>query len=45
MVLAESLGIEKVAEFVHSEAVYEKIKELGIEYAQGFYLGKPERLE
>ena len=45
VVLAESLGIEIVAEFVHSKSVYEKVKELGIGYAQGFYLGKPERME
>ena len=45
VVLADSLGIELVAEFVHSRNVYEKVKELGIRYAQGFYLGEPEPLE
>lgn len=30
-----------VAEFVHSKEVLEIITEVGIEYAQGFYLGEP----
>jgi EAL domain-containing protein (putative c-di-GMP-specific phosphodiesterase class I) len=38
---ARKLGIETVAEYVHSEAVYQIVKELGIDYAQGFLLGKP----
>ena len=45
VVLAKSLNIETVAEFVHSKGVYEKIKELDITYAQGFYLGKPEKMD
>lgn len=45
VVLADALDIDIVAEFVHSKNVYEKVKELGIRYAQGFYLGKPEPLE
>lgn len=35
------LGIKTVAEFVHSAPVYETVKELEIDYSQGFYLGKP----
>lgn len=38
---AKSLGISVVAEFVHSEEVLFKVKELGIDYAQGFHLHKP----
>jgi EAL domain-containing protein (putative c-di-GMP-specific phosphodiesterase class I) len=30
-----------VAEFVHSSEVYEKVKSMGIQYAQGYYLGEP----
>lgn len=30
-----------VAEFVHSPEVYKMVKSLGIQYAQGFYLGEP----
>ena len=38
---SKSLGISVVAEFVHSEEVLVKVKELGIDYAQGFHLHKP----
>ncbi len=45
VVLAESLEIAIVAEFVHSQSIYDKVKELNIRYAQGFYLGKPDRMK
>lgn len=35
------LGINTVAEFVHSEEVLQVVKELGIDYSQGYFLGKP----
>lgn len=34
-----------VAEFVCDEKIYEIVKEYGIEYSQGFLLGKPRRLD
>lgn len=37
-------GIQTVAEFVHSKEIYYTIKEIGIDYSQGFYLGKPEKV-
>ena len=37
------INVKTVAEFVHSKEVFEKIKELDIDYAQGYYFGKPER--
>jgi len=39
---AQKLGMKTVAEYVHSKAVYDVVKALGIDYAQGFYLGKPQ---
>ena len=39
---AKELGIKTVAEYVHSQEVLECIKALDIDYAQGFYIGKPE---
>ncbi|PMP77479.1 MAG: diguanylate cyclase [Sulfurihydrogenibium sp.] len=39
--LAKKLGINTIAEFVHSKEVFEKVKELGIDYSQGFYIGEP----
>ena len=38
---ARSLGIKTVAEFVHSEAVQERVIELGIDFSQGEYFGMP----
>lgn len=42
---AKEKGLKLIAEFVCSKEVYEKIKEFGIEYAQGYYLGEPEPFE
>lgn len=39
---AEQLDIVTVAEFVSSEKLYHQVKALGVNYAQGFYLGKPQ---
>jgi len=38
---ARRVGIKTVAEFVSKESIYKKINELGIDYAQGYYFGKP----
>lgn len=38
---AKELGVKTIAEFVSSEAIFEKVKILGIDYAQGYYIGKP----
>ena len=39
--LAHKLGKETVAEFVESELILQVLKEIGITYGQGYYLGKP----
>lgn len=38
---ARSLEIKMVAEFVHNDAIYQLVKELGIEYCQGYLFGAP----
>ena len=38
---AKELGVKTIAEFVSSEAIFDKVKSLGIDYAQGYYIGKP----
>jgi len=38
---AKKMGVRTVAEFVHSEAVFEIVKTLGVDYSQGYYLGHP----
>jgi diguanylate cyclase (GGDEF)-like protein len=39
--LAEALGKTTVAEFVENESTVQILREIGITYAQGYYLGKP----
>ena len=40
--MCRKLGIPTVAEYVHSEEVLRAVLELGVDYSQGFYLGRPE---
>jgi len=39
--LADIFNYEVVAEFVSDKFIYEQIKDLGIGYSQGYYLGEP----
>ncbi len=39
--VARGMGIRTVAEFVENEQVYELVGRLGVDYVQGYYLGKP----
>lgn len=39
---AKKLGIATIAEFISSEAIYAKVKAMGIDFAQGYYVGKPD---
>ncbi len=41
---AKKLNIKTVGEFVYSKEVFEKIKEIGVDYAQGYYFGKPTKI-
>ena len=40
---AKGLGIETVAEFVSEEEIYNKTKELNIDYSQGYYFSEPKK--
>lgn len=40
--MAKTLGIETIAEFVENENIMNVIKECGVDYVQGYYIGKPE---
>ncbi|MCK9371972.1 MAG: EAL domain-containing protein [Sulfuricurvum sp.] len=37
----DKIGVQTVAEFVHNEQVYTIVKALGVDYAQGYFLGEP----
>lgn len=43
--LARGFSIDTVAEFVETRAIADRVRELGVDYAQGFAFGKPEPLE
>jgi len=38
---AKKINIKVIAEFVEDEAVFNKVKELGIDYTQGYYFSEP----
>ncbi|MEG3859055.1 EAL domain-containing protein [Microcoleus sp. herbarium12] len=40
--IAHVMGIKTIAEYVESQAVMDKLKQLGVDYAQGYFLGKPQ---
>ncbi|WP_455756743.1 EAL domain-containing protein [Sulfurimonas sp.] len=43
--LAKKLNIETIAEFVSSQEILNIVKKLDVDYAQGYYTGKPESIE
>ena len=40
--VARGMGMRTIAEFVENEQVFERVRALGVDYVQGFYLGKPQ---
>lgn len=42
--MSKELNAKTVAEYVHCKEVFEIVRELGVDYLQGFYLSEPERL-
>lgn len=40
--VAKGMGIKTIAEFVENSATVELLKELGVDYAQGYYMGRPD---
>ena len=39
--LSHLFGKKTIAEYVEDEVTIEKLKEIGVDYAQGYHLGKP----
>ena len=39
--LAHGMGFRTIAEFVRDEATMRELRELGVDYAQGFHVGRP----
>ena len=40
--VARGMGMQTIAEFVENEQVFDRVRELGVDYVQGHYLGKPQ---
>ena len=40
--VAQALGKQTIAEFVENEASLKILKQLGVDYAQGYHLGRPD---
>lgn len=43
--LAKGFSIDTVAEYVETQGIAEKVRELGVDYAQGYAFGRPEPLD
>jgi EAL domain-containing protein (putative c-di-GMP-specific phosphodiesterase class I) len=43
--LAKKLHIQTIAEFVASKEILSVVTDLGVDYAQGFHLGRPDYIE
>ena len=43
--IAHALGKKTVAEFVENEEIFQRLIELGVDYSQGYHLGKPELID
>jgi len=39
---AKEQKIQTIAEFIENEAIYNIVKDLGVDFSQGYYFGKPE---
>jgi EAL domain-containing protein (putative c-di-GMP-specific phosphodiesterase class I) len=39
--LCQDIGIRVVAEFVESEELWQALRQIGIDFAQGYHLGLP----
>lgn len=42
--IAHSLGMKTVAEYVEDETILERLRTIGVDYAQGYYIAKPSAL-
>lgn len=43
--IGHAMGLMTVAEFVEDEAILDKLREIGVDYAQGYHIHKPEPLQ
>ncbi len=39
--IGQAMGIKTIAEFVENDVIFEMLRELGVDYAQGYGIGRP----
>jgi len=39
--IGQIMGKQTVAEFVENEPILEKLRQMGVDYAQGYFIGRP----
>lgn len=44
-VIGHVMGLKTIAEYVSSEVIRDRVRDLGIDYGQGYFLGEPQPLE
>ena len=42
---AEAIAEKTIAEFVESDAILTKLREFGVDFVQGYHVGRPARVE
>ena len=42
--MAQATGKQTIAEFVENDAILQKLREIGVDYAQGYAIGRPQPL-
>lgn len=42
--ICKQSGIKVIAEYIHNKEVLDAVQKIGIEFSQGFYIGKPESM-
>ncbi len=42
--LASAIGLKTIAEFVETQVIFDIVRDLKVDYAQGYHLGRPEEL-
>lgn len=43
--IAHEMGIRSIAEYVENEQILERLKSIGVDYGQGYFIGQPQPLE
>ena len=43
--IAHLMNIKTIAEFVEDEAIFKKLKEIGVDFVQGYWIAKPQALK